>query len=266
MKQNRRLILFATSENPDPYINAICYGVLHKDVKSIEVVAIADHSYAGSDYEPGKERAHYVLSKILAQLQGLSEGGYWPFKAGEGVQFQENLDDPTAKDLYKTVLESINRGGVSATTISFGELFARLRQWGSSGAVVFDVTALQKNLLVDVVSSSLLLDFAEVYSFELRKAHVTHDQDDLFHKLKPERDFVYRNLLQSAPVEQASRRIKRWKIQLRAYFVLAALVFVMPFILAIIWPAEKVAAYIGFFSSLLTIATALLPFVREKFE
>lgn len=178
----------------------------------------------------------------------------------------EPLKDTEGRKTYSTVLEALERGKVTAMTISYGDLFPQLRQWIASGVAIFDVTALQKNLLVDVVSSSLLLDFYDVYSFELLKEHVTHGQDDLFHSLKIQQDFIYKNLLKSDPVQKAQKRLNRWRIQAKTFSWLACGMLLSSILLIILGPRDSVLYYISLVSSLLGIVTALLPFVREKFE
>lgn len=260
----KRLVLFATSENPDPYINVICYCMTNNIATSVDIVTVSNHAYSNKDTKTG--RATRILERVLTQLRALSEGNYLTFKTGNLPSTMEPLKDAEGRKTYSTVLESIERGKITAMTIPHSDLFPQLRQWITSGAVVFDVTALQKNLLVDVVSTSLLLAFYDVYSFELLKEHVTYGQDDLFYSLKIQQDFTYRNLFKSEPVQKAQKRLNRWRIQAKIFSWLAFGMLLSSVLLIIFGPKDSVLYYISLVSSLLSIVTALLPFVREKFE
>jgi hypothetical protein len=259
-----RLIVFATSTNPDSYINAICYAVAHKNIKNITIATISDHAYIGEPTDT--DRARQVLERVLSQLRGLSEGRYQHPSSSPSEVKETPLEDPKAQEIYKHVLSTLDHGEITAQTVPINVLFSQLRLWIDAGSVTFDVTGLQKNLLVDVVSSSLLLDFSEVYSFEIRKEKVTHGIEDIFHRLVPNQDYIYRNITQSEPVRKAVRRINRWKIQVKSYLVLALIVFFIPIALAEMVGAEKTTYYISVASALVTLMTATLPFVREKFE
>jgi hypothetical protein len=85
-------------------------------------------------------------------------------------------------------------------------LYAYLRRLSRGDHRIFDVTALKKSLLVDVAATLLALDKDTVYSFELKRAP-SFDQRDLFHRLRHQEDYEYRNLLASEPVRSAAKRL-----------------------------------------------------------
>ncbi len=84
----------------------------------------------------------------------------------------------------------MNQSGTTSVVIPIQELDERLRRFAATGQCIFDVSALKKNLLVDVVATLLSLQYSEVYSFELLQRQV-YGPEDLYHGLRPRVKIIY---------------------------------------------------------------------------
>ena len=79
----KALYIFATSDRPDAYINAIAYSVEHLNVGSIYLIVISEHDYPEEEQE-AQVMATGVLANILFQLQALRDGKYMTFSKAYG--------------------------------------------------------------------------------------------------------------------------------------------------------------------------------------
>lgn len=206
------LNLFVTSERPDPYINAIAYCVEHRKVDTIRLITISGHGYPD---ERSKALALSVLSNIRSQLVALGEGRYLEFDPGSDPEAVDAFHNADARAFYGNLLTRIERDcRVSTQVISHSELDAELLELGKDAKSYFDVTALRKSLLVDVTALLISRGVRGVHTFELLRAQ-RYDITDLYHDLRFEQDYVYRELTDSAPVSQAIARMERPTIRLR---------------------------------------------------
>lgn len=160
---SKTLYTFATSERPDAYINALSHAIAHHEVTTFHVIVISEHDY--KDISESKVWATNVISQISNQLSMLSKGKYLDDKTGSAIPLKSTEDI----DTYERCLETINKSGTTGIVIPLNELDKQLRLYASKGQCLFDVSALKKNLLVDVVAVLLSVNFSDVYSFELHK-------------------------------------------------------------------------------------------------
>ena len=132
----------------------------------------------------------------------------------------------------------------------------------SKGQCLFDVSALKKNLLVDVVAVLLSVNFSDVYSFELHK-RPQYDQGDLYHILKKS-DYVFRNLTRSLPVTLSLNRIKKWSARSKAiilFTIILALIFIP---ISIFWQESNVMSVLNVAALIASIGSYLFLLVHDK--
>ncbi len=228
----KTLYIFATSERPDVYVNTLSYCVDHLGIDAIQVVAISEHDYP-EETQTSRILATTVVGNISRQLQELLRGKYAAFREGQEQPDITELRSPSGVGVYQRSLDAMNASGTTGIVVPLSELDRELRSYVAKGSCLFDVSALKKNLLVDVVATLLSIGFSEVYSFELRVKQ-TYGQADLYHNLAHGDDFVYRNLARSASVRESLNRIGRWSTRAQAV-LLFTLVLALVFIPLSVW-------------------------------
>lgn len=254
----KHLVLFATSDSPDPYVNSIAHAVVHLGASSIEVVVISEHDYP-TDLSGGAWSTH-ISERVTAQLEALSTGSYINYAADKNGSIREPLA-ASDKSIYAKVLKEANIGGIGAKVVPLSDLSSALSKWVRGEKIcLFDVTALKKNLLVDVVISVLALDYDEVFTFELKRPP-SFGQADLFHVLSSPADYVYRNVLGSGPVMESVSRLRRLSVRSRAVGLVATVLLVLSLVLFFWNPASKVLALVGVISAIASIVSACYPFI-----
>lgn len=196
------LVIFATSQRPDAYVNAVTYGVQHLNVESLRVAVIAEVDDARGDVI---RRASDILSSIMTRLEELAAKGLG------GSRLEPNVYGQTLSHLREVASMGLEREVLH-------EQLSALRK---HDRCIFDVTALRKDLLVDVTSLALADGFSDVFTFELRK-QPTFDDRDLLHRLQVGTDYVYRNLSESTPVRLAKRRVLARSVRFRNIVVVTA--------------------------------------------
>src|SRR2546421_13009194 len=74
---HRRLYIFVTSWQPDPYVNVLAYAMQHFKLSHVYFISIAEHGYVSED---DAENERQSLSKIRARIEDrlreLAEGQY----------------------------------------------------------------------------------------------------------------------------------------------------------------------------------------------
>ncbi len=238
----KSLYIFATTERPDAYINAVCYGVEHLDISSVHVVVVKNEKEAG--YYP---RPATILGNISRQLSALSEYKYINYS---NSQQKSDLIANYQADSYKKGLQILNDSENSSVSLNVEDLSPYLSEKISYGDCIFDVSALKKHLLIDVVAILLSLEFSQVYAFELKKKP-SFNVDDIYHKLE-KHDFSYQNLTSSINVQKSIKILHRGIIdrkKLVKFLILLAIVFVP---LSIFWPNSPLFSV---FSTLAMIAS-----------
>jgi hypothetical protein len=256
---SRHLVLFATSDAPDPYVNSIAHAVAHLGVSSVEIIVISEHDYPAE--LSGSAWATRVSERVTAQIEALATQMYIEYQADKSGGTRQPLAGAETAGVYGTVLSVINKGGMAARIVPLGGLYSELGKFvHASRSCVFDVTALKKNLLIDVAVALLALDHDEVFAFELKKPP-SFDQSDLIHRLSSPADYAYRNLLDSGPVATGVSRLRRLAIRSKALAVLATVLLIVSLALFVWQPDSRLLALIGVVSGIASIASALYPFV-----
>jgi hypothetical protein len=252
------LYIFATSARPDAYINSIAHLASRQELGRVQVVVVAEHDYPRDEEEA--DLATEVLASVLGQLKALSRGAY--LRRQKDGSVTETVLPNGSLEIYAKCLDVLNKHGNGCLSIPYSHLETRLIEIISKGGCLFDLSALKKYLLVDVVATLVAHDFSRVYTFELLKAP-TFDERDLYHSLRKE-DFIYRNLAESSLVSSSLRHIRRWSA--RSQFLLfATAILTGLFILARMFgSASPVMDYMNGFAVVASIGSYLLQFVRGR--
>jgi hypothetical protein len=256
------LYIFATSERPDPYINVLAYTIAHLQISSIFVIVISEHDYAEEARED-KVLASTVVANISEQLRALAGGQYLEFSNEQHKRRVVPLEGASGVGIYQRCLETMNQSGTTGIVIPLASLDNSLRKFVAKGKCIFDVSALKKNLLVDVVATLLSIGYSDVYSFELVKKP-TYSQLDLYHNLKHNEDFLFRNLATSAPVRLSLQRIKKWSARSQA-IILFTLVLAGVFIpLSFWWKESQLLVALNIAAMAASIGSYLFLLVRDR--
>lgn len=256
------LYIFATSERPDAYINTLAYSLEHLQVTAIHVIVISEHDYA-EEVREDELLASTVVSNISEQLRALSSGKYiknWNDSSG---RVTVPLTNKSNVEVYKRCLEAMNKSGTTGIVVPLSDLDKTLRSYISKGSCIIDVSALKKNLLVDVVATLLSIGFSGVYSFELKKKQ-TYDQADLYHNLRVSDDFVFRNLARSDSVTRSLHRISRWTARSQAIMIFTAVLAMVFIPLGLVWKESNLLSAFNIAAMAASIGSYLFLFVRER--
>lgn len=256
------LYIFATSERPDAYINTLAYAIDHLQVTSIFIIVISEHDYAEESRDDDL-LASTVVTNISEQLRSLSVGHYVKTWNAINVRPTEPLQNQAHIDVYKRCLEAMNQSGTTGIVIPLLTLDDTLRSYVSGGSCIIDVSALKKNLLVDVVATLLSIGFSEVYSFELKKKQ-TYDQTDLYHNLRANEDFIFRNLAKSDSVTRSLQRISRWSARAQAIMLFTVILAAVFIPLSFLWRDSYLLSALNIAAMAASIGSYLFLFVRER--
>lgn len=256
------LYIFATSERPDAYINTLAYSLDHLQVTAIYIIVISEHDYA-EEVREGEVLASTVVSNINEQLHALSSGRYIKSWGDPDVRPADALQVQANTDIYRRCLEAMNKSGTTGVVVPLSNLDRTLRAYVAKSDCIMDVSALKKNLLVDVVATLLSIGFSGVYSFELKKRQ-TYGQADLYHSLRVNEDFIFRNLARSESVKKSLHRISRWSARSRALMLFTALLAAVFIPLSFIWKDSSLLSALNVAAMAASIGSYLFLFVTER--
>lgn len=245
---SRTMVIFATSRDPDPYVNALGYGVHHMDVARVEFILLSEHDYKpDSDWE---SLAHRLVARLGGQLDALADGKYLRKGSDGAFMSPESLATPASAEFYRRVRDAYQN--CAHRVVPLKDLPELFRSWRSGEPPIVDVTALKKNLLSDVVALAIAYGFKELHSFELRRVS-THDAASLIDVLSPNADYVYRNLLNSAASAKAVALARRWDLTIRGVGALTAFVLLGTVALIATQGAASAGAWISVAGSVASV-------------
>ena len=265
-QDRRRLYIFVTSRNPDPYVNVIVHSVQNFRLDKICFVSVVEHGYVTeSDGETQRLRA--VTAEIDRRLVELSDGRYTGIKLLDGSVRERRIDE-SSRVLYKSCVEKLERIENANLVISWTDLSEKLKEFSSDENAVFDVTALKKNLLVDVVVLLLSRGCSRVFDFEILRRGVFYDERDLIHSLKPSNnvsrgDYLYRNLAENSHVKLAVKRMVARSMTFRQLVVVTALVTVIVSVIQVSFPSSWAQTAVTIFATVAAIAGWLFLLRRD---
>lgn len=241
MSKTSSLVLFATSENPDPYVNVLCHVLSNDIVRSVILVVVDD---------PNGQRvtATTVQARITDRLAGLAGAPGSPSTAENKV--------------YQDAIARLNRGGIKSAVVEYRTLYTTVSRWVRDGHV-FDVTALDKRLAIEIASIILTLQHQEAYSFRFLRAP-THSDADLFHNLKHHVDYEYVRIVDTQPMAEALHALKKWTVDVRIAAIVTLAAIVGTAILSMSNIDSTVLPYVNNIASVLGILSALAVFAKSR--
>lgn len=204
--QKRPLFIFVYGQNPYTYINAISYCIEDKNVGSVFIIGIAHEDEKGNIAEPEPGN---ILSKISLELKNLSKGTYEIFnRETKNTEYIE-ISDKDGIEVYERGSKILNSHSGNET-VEHKFLGEKLKEIISKNRdAIIDVTSLKKNLLVEVTTIALANNFKEIYSSEIINKNASYDEKDLYHTLKKNSQFKYRNIMDSKHIEDSLKKIFR---------------------------------------------------------
>jgi hypothetical protein len=250
-RRQPELYIFATSPRPDPYINVLMHLLHDPTVSAIHYVALIEHDYTSEQMD---ERLSDIEARVGSLLDDLAAGFY-----GER---QINLDQSWA-DAYRECRARLDRMSVQRLSISWDDLDEELRKFTSAGPVMFDVTTLKKNLLVDVFGLLLSRGWTDIYSFELvTSGQPQFDERGLIHALGPS-GFRYRNLADSKHVEMARERIVARSVTFRTLLIATGSVALIVLIIQVFFANTVLESGILAIATVAAIVGCVVPILRN---
>ncbi len=234
----RHLVIFVTSERPDPYVNSLSCVFHSSAVESVTFVSLAENS------ENNSAKAAALMTSVTKMIAELSTGEY-PGDTPVSVA-------PEIANSYELLEKKLYRVSLSAVSWPRADLASCLRKViHEHNQVIFDVTALRKDLLVEVGTILISLGHPKAFTFELTKSP-SYDWRDLFYATG-NRDCKYENLLAGTNVTKALKRTALR--QLLPALGLAFLIFTVIIVIKAALPRSVYADWIFMLGGAVTIAS-----------
>jgi hypothetical protein len=225
--------------------------IRNRIISGIHYVALVEHGYTNEQME---ERLSDIEANVGILLDQLTRGFY----GARDIEL-----DLAWREAYRDCRRKLDRIRVERLTISWNDLDAELGRFLEAGAVIFDVTTLKKNLLVDVVALLLSRGRTEIFSFEqVTSGQPRYDERGLIHALSPN-GFVYRSVAESKHVEKARARFVAKAITFRTALVVTALVSLVVILVQVFFDNTALESIILGIASVAAIASWLYTFVRD---
>lgn len=245
------LYIFVTSPRADPYVNVLMYLLRNPSVSAVHFIALIEHDYTGEQMD---ERLSDIEANVGILLDQLAKGFYGDRKI--------ELDSAWAA-AYRECRIKFDRISVQRSSVSWDELDEELQKFISSGEVMFDVTTLKKNLLVDVVALLLSRGWTRIFNFELVTSGVPkYDERGLIHALGPA-GFRYRSLAESKHVEKARSRIISRSITFRTVLRITAGVAIVVLGIQLFFANTVLESGILAVATVAAIVGCLIPLIRK---
>lgn len=245
------LYIFVTAPRADPYVNVLMHLMSNRSVSAIHYVAIIEHGYTSEQME---ERLSDIEANVGILLDQLSRGFY----GDRPIEL-----DPAWAKAYRDCRITLDRMPIERLSIPWIDLDGELAKLTSGKAVMFDVTTLKKNLLVDVVALLLSRGWTGIFNFEIVTAgQPSYDEHGLIHALAPN-GFLYRSLAESKHVERARSRIVSRSIAFRTFLIITACVGLIVLIVQIFFENTVLESIVLAGASIAAIAGLLLSLIRN---
>jgi hypothetical protein len=263
----RTLYLFASSLRPDAYINSLAHTVETMSVSRVFIVTIREgyDNNLGAKEPEGKKNESEVLAstvfgRIEEQLRALCEGKYIENRK-DGSQRIARLLNTEGISTYERCLAVMNHSA-TLKAIPLVDLDQILRSFTREKNCIVDVTAVKKNLLVDIIAVLLSLSFSDVYNFELIKPQ-EFDQLDLWHNMRYSKDFVYNNLAASKAVQNGLMRISRWSMRVQSVMLVSAILAGGFVALSLLRPESKALTLFNISAMVASVGSYIFLLVRR---
>jgi hypothetical protein len=256
---------------PDPYINVLVHAIRHFSLKQVCLASIVEHEYP---HEETEEQSHLrnVVEDIYRMLGELAGGRYVSRSkehVREGVPIGEGA--PIGSEdaaIYRACLNRLEEIENTTLVIQWQDLDKRLQGFSRDGHAAFDVTALKKNLLVDVVVLLLSRGCNRVFDLEILRRGRYFNEQDLIHNLKEgdnvdSGDYIYRNLIETGQLRLARRRMVARSMTFRKLILTTVMVAVIVLITQFFFPSSWAETTVLAASAIAAIATLLLGLLRD---
>lgn len=183
------LYIFVTSERPDQYLNSVVHCYLHRNISKIVFLYIKGTGDPEIGTNPNRGVSLSVSRNVQSLLEQLANGKY-KFYRGSGEEPIVDLggvyqppDLAVLKRIYKQCLDADLRW--ENIDVEYSALRAELSKINKREPnSVFDVTAVSKAFLGDIVACCIVEGIHSLYTFELkRKPDFEAPWSMLFHEL-----------------------------------------------------------------------------------
>jgi hypothetical protein len=247
----RELYIFVTSARPDPYVNVLVHALQEYAITAVHYIAIIEHNYTAEQMNKRLADIEIGVGRLLEQLAC----GFYGDRMIEV--------DPRWIIAYKECNDKLDRISVRRVPVPWNDLDGELKKYIASGTVMFDVTTLKKNLLVDVVALLLSRGFTAIFTFDVTTSSPPEfDERGLIHALGP--DFRYRSLAESRHVEQAKSRLISRSITIRTLFLSTSVVGLVVFVIQLFFPNTVLESIIVALGTTAAIAGLIAGFLRGE--
>jgi hypothetical protein len=245
------LYIFVTSPRADPYVNVLMHLLRNPSVSAVHFIALIEHEYTGEQMD---ERLSDIEANIGILLDQLTKGFYGDRK----IEL-----DPAWAAAYRECRIKLDRISVQRLSVSWDDLDEELQRFISNSQVMFDVTTLKKNLLVDVFALLLSRGWTEIFNFELvTSGEPRYDERGLIHALGPT-GFHYRSLAESKHVEKARSRIISRSITFRTVLMITAGVAIVVLTIQLFFANTVLESGILATATVAAIVGCLIPLIRK---
>jgi hypothetical protein len=188
-----KLYIFTTSDNPDPYINAIAHCVVYyKELNQVTLIEIIGDRRRT---ESKKNDLNKLRQNIDDQLENLSKSKYFLKRKDNTGELLDIQIESTDCEMYARLKDVLVDVKVWIYDDLEREVSDLLICRGLS-KYIFDVTAVLKSQLVDVYIILKSKNINAVHSFELVNKPF-HDYRDLIHNFEFEKTYKYPCLAES---------------------------------------------------------------------
>ena len=232
--------LFATSERPDQYLNPILHCLQYKNVSKVVFVHIKGLEHTNSNGSTVKERgiSAAVLRNVQVLLDSLALAGEYRYfigkKSGERVKLQDYYSTEqlaTIQNTYKQFLDK--EANWSHRDIEYLDLRKELANiYRKERGSIFDVTAINKRYLGDILAAGIIEGLKEIYTFDLK---ITPNFDEpwkmLFHEFLTEKQkgdcYQYVNIVNTPIFRESASSILVRTLPLKISLVIAPILIII---------------------------------------
>jgi len=212
---SRSLYLFVTSARPDQYVNAVTHCVTTMTIDQVVFIHVSAVQGAAAGEEA--DMSAVVNRNVTILLDHLANGQYRYFggdRDGSVIDLAQHYgpeDFVSLKKLYQSCLNrKVNWSHRQVAYSSLRRELSRIRS--TEPQSLYDVTAVSKSLLGDIVALSILGGIRDLYTFDLR-IQPTFDEPwrmllhDLADAASIPAKYVYVNIVDTPAFREASRSI-----------------------------------------------------------
>lgn len=216
-RQYHTLYVFATSDRPDVYINAIVYCLENEDfsIKRIILSGISRDKVNKDKYEL---KLRLIKERILLQIDALQGGHYIPrfprpddFTDESKIREFNDQGRAEIRDSAKFIGLSTAAQRMYRKVSTLPEIDTKLLDYEKldeylsitrTNGFVFDLSGLVKSYMLEVYFLLSQKGSVDIYSFEIKRDERLYDETELIHNLDANNgDYEYQKLSSSKYVE-----------------------------------------------------------------